>query len=109
METVVRLARFWVTRDPNRDPTGFESAAFLAFWLSVILMIVGVRSSYLRFKSGLQKERLPTEVLQPPADPEFATCEVPPFALLLGWLGSIHAGHRTIVDGHSLGAVRDNQ
>jgi hypothetical protein len=60
------LARFWVAKDPNPNPIAFGSAAFLTFWLGLILMIIGVRTSYLRYKSGEPKECIPREVLQPP-------------------------------------------
>jgi hypothetical protein len=36
------LASLGLTKDPNPNPVGFGIMAFLTFWPSVILMIVGV-------------------------------------------------------------------
>ena len=55
--TVILLARFGVTKDPNPNPIGVGILTFLTFWPSVIMMIIGVTTSCLRYKSGAQKER----------------------------------------------------
>jgi hypothetical protein len=46
-----------VTNDPNPNPVGFGILAFLTFWPSVILVIVGVVQSYTRHKSGQRPVR----------------------------------------------------
>jgi len=38
---VIALAGLGLTRDPDPNPVGFGILAFLTFWPSVILMIVG--------------------------------------------------------------------
>lgn len=43
--TVILLARFGLTKDPNPNPIGFGILAFLTLWPSVIMMIVGVTTS----------------------------------------------------------------
>jgi hypothetical protein len=50
--TVILLAWLGVTKDPNPNPVGFGMLAFLTFWPSVILVIVGVAQSYTRYKSA---------------------------------------------------------
>jgi hypothetical protein len=57
--TVILLARFGITNDPKPNPIGVGILAFLTFWPSVILMIVGVATAYLRYKAPAQKELLP--------------------------------------------------
>ncbi len=46
--------RAWlgVTRDPNPNPVGLGILAVLAFWPSVLLVIVGVVQSYTRYRSS---------------------------------------------------------
>ena len=55
--TVIMLAWLGVTKDPNPNPVGFGMLAFLTFWPSVIMVIVGVVQSYTRYKSGQRTER----------------------------------------------------
>jgi len=55
--TVILLAGLGVTKDPNPNPVGFGMLAFLTFWPSVILVIVGVVQSYSRYKSGQRTVR----------------------------------------------------
>jgi hypothetical protein len=55
--TVILLAWLGVTKDPNPNPVGFGVLAFLTFWPSVILVIVGVVQSYIRYKSGQRTVR----------------------------------------------------
>jgi hypothetical protein len=55
--TVILLAWLGVTKDPNPNPVGFGMLAFLTFWPSVILVIVGVVQSYIRYKSGQRTVR----------------------------------------------------
>jgi hypothetical protein len=50
--TVILLARFGVTKDPNPNPIGVGILTFLTFWPSVIMMIVGLTTSYLRYISA---------------------------------------------------------
>ena len=49
--TVILLALLGMTKDPNPNPVGFGLLAFLTFWPSVIMVIVGVVQSYTRYKS----------------------------------------------------------
>ena len=49
---VILLAWLGVTDDPNPNPVGFGMLAFLTFWPSVILVIVGLVQSYTRYKSA---------------------------------------------------------
>ena len=58
--TVILLAWLGVTNDPDPNPVGFGLLAFLTFWPSVILMIVGVVQSYTRYKSA--QRSLPQEI-----------------------------------------------
>ena len=61
--TVILLAWLGVTDDPNPNPIGFGILAFLTFWPSVILVIVGGVQSYTRYKSAqrsLQQEMRPS-------------------------------------------------
>ena len=58
--TVILLAWLGVTKDPNPKPVGFGMLAFLTFWPSVILVIVGVVQSYTRYKSGQRTVRQDT-------------------------------------------------
>ena len=39
--TVILLANLGLTRDPNPNPIGLGILAFLTFWPSVILMVLG--------------------------------------------------------------------
>jgi hypothetical protein len=39
--TVILLASLGLTKDPNPNPVGFGILAFLTFWPSVILMVLG--------------------------------------------------------------------
>jgi hypothetical protein len=55
--TVILLAWLGVTKDPYPNPVGFGVLAFLTFWPSVILVIVGVVQSYTRYKSGQRTVR----------------------------------------------------
>jgi hypothetical protein len=55
--TVILLAWLGVTKDPNPNPVGFGLLAFLTFWPSVIMVIVGVVQSYTRYKSGQRTVR----------------------------------------------------
>jgi len=55
--TVILLAWLGVTHDPNPNPVGFAMLAFLTFWPSVILVIVGVVQSYTRYKSAQRTVR----------------------------------------------------
>ena len=55
--TVILLAWLRVTDDPNPNPVGFGMLAFLTFWPSVILVIVGLAQSYTRYKSGQRTVR----------------------------------------------------
>jgi hypothetical protein len=50
--TVILLASLGMTKDPNPNPVGFGMMAFLTFWPSVIMVIVGVAQSYTRYRSG---------------------------------------------------------
>src|ERR1019366_9841070 len=50
--TVILLAWLGMTKDPNPNPIGFGMLAFLTFWPSVILVLVGVVQSYTRYKDG---------------------------------------------------------
>jgi hypothetical protein len=50
--SVLVLASLGLTKDPNPNPVGFGVIAFLTFWPSVILMIVGVVRSYGRYRSS---------------------------------------------------------
>ena len=38
---VIALARLGMTEDPNPNPVGFGILAFLTFWPSIALMLVG--------------------------------------------------------------------
>jgi len=38
----ILLASFGLTRDPNPNPVGFGILAFLTFWPSVILIVIGI-------------------------------------------------------------------
>ena len=58
--TVILLAWLGVTDDPNPNPIGFGILAFLTFWPSVILVILGVVQSYTRYKSA--QRSLPQEI-----------------------------------------------
>lgn len=40
--TVIVLANLGLTRDPNPNPVGLGILAFLTFWPSLILMVLGV-------------------------------------------------------------------
>ena len=40
--TVILLAKLGLTADPNPNPIGFGILAFLTFWPSVILMLLGI-------------------------------------------------------------------
>ena len=55
--TVIVLASLGMTKDPNPNPVGFGLMAFLTFWPSVIMVIVGVVQSYTRYKSGQRTEQ----------------------------------------------------
>ena len=55
--TVILLAGLGMTKDPNPNPVGFGMLAFLTFWPSVILVIVGVVQSYTRYQSGQRTVR----------------------------------------------------
>jgi hypothetical protein len=55
--TVILLAWLGVTKYPNPNPVGFGMLAFLTFWPSVILVIVGVVQSYTRYKFGQRTVR----------------------------------------------------
>ena len=50
--TVIVLASLGVTRDPNPNPVGLGIIAFLTFWPSVILMIVGATRSCRHYSSS---------------------------------------------------------
>jgi hypothetical protein len=54
---VILLAWLGVAKDPNPNPIGFGILAFLTFWPSVILMILGVVQSYGRYKSAQRSVR----------------------------------------------------
>jgi uncharacterized BrkB/YihY/UPF0761 family membrane protein len=43
--SVIVLASLGLTKDPNPNPIGFGILAFLTFWPSVILMLLGVVTS----------------------------------------------------------------
>jgi len=43
--TVIALAGLGLTKDPNPNPVGFGILAFLTFWPSVFLLIVGFAKS----------------------------------------------------------------
>ena len=58
--TVIMLAWLGVTKDPNPNPVGFGILAFLTFWPSVILIIVGAVQSYTRYKSC--QRNLPNDI-----------------------------------------------
>jgi hypothetical protein len=93
LDIVIMLARHWVTQDPDPNPIAFGSVGFLTFWLGVILMIVGVRASYLRYRSAAQKEGRPPDVLQPllvqqPQRPKFRLPRVFWAGLILLVLGT---------------------
>lgn len=47
---VILLAWLGVTDDPNPNPIGLGILAFLTFWPSVIMMIVGLTQSYTRYR-----------------------------------------------------------
>jgi hypothetical protein len=51
--TVILLAWMGMTKDPNPNPVGPGLLAFLTFWPSVVLIIIGVVQSYSRYKSGV--------------------------------------------------------
>ena len=57
---VILLAWLGVTKDPNPNPVGFGMLAFLTFWPSVILVVVGVVQSCTRYKSGQSTVRQET-------------------------------------------------
>ena len=40
--TVILLAKLGLTEDPNPNPIGFGILAFLTFWPSVVLMLLGI-------------------------------------------------------------------
>jgi hypothetical protein len=61
---VILLAWLGVTNDPDPNPVGFGILAFLTFWPSVILMIVGVVQSYTRYRSA--QRRVPQDMLLSP-------------------------------------------
>lgn len=93
LEIVISLARSLVLRDPNPNTVAFGILPFLTFWLSVILMIVGVRASYLRYKSGAQIECLPPGVqprplIQHPQRPKFRLSAIFWTGLILLVLGT---------------------
>lgn len=46
--TVIALTGLGLTKDPNPNPVGFGVLAFLTFWPSVFLMIVGFAKSAVR-------------------------------------------------------------
>jgi hypothetical protein len=50
--TVILLAWLGLTKDPNPNPIGFGILAFLTFWPSVILMILGVVKPYGRYRAA---------------------------------------------------------
>ena len=50
--TIILLAWLGLTKDPNPNPVGLGIIAFLTFWPSVILMIVGATQSARRYKSS---------------------------------------------------------
>jgi hypothetical protein len=50
--TVIVLAALGVTKDPNPNPIGFGILAFLTFWPSAVLVIIGVILSYVRYKAA---------------------------------------------------------
>ena len=50
--TVILLASLGLSKDPNPNPVGFGIIAFLTFWPSVILMIVGAALSWRRYSSN---------------------------------------------------------
>jgi hypothetical protein len=43
--TVILLASLGLTKDPNPNPVGFGILAFLTFWPSVVLMVLGFVTS----------------------------------------------------------------
>jgi len=43
--SVIVLASLGLTKDPNPNPIGFGILAFLTFWPSVVLMLLGVVTS----------------------------------------------------------------
>ena len=45
---VIALAKLGLTRDPNPNPVGLGILAFLTFWPSVVLMIVGLGKTVVR-------------------------------------------------------------
>jgi hypothetical protein len=55
--TVILLAWLGLTKDPNPNPVGLGIIAFLTFWPSVILLIVGAARSYGRYKSARRSVR----------------------------------------------------
>jgi hypothetical protein len=55
--TVILLAWLGMTKDPNPNPIGFGMLAFLTFWPSVILVLVGVVQSYTRYQSSQRTVR----------------------------------------------------
>lgn len=58
---VILLAWFGVSKDPNPNPIGFGILAFLTFWPSVIMLIIGVATSYGRHRSaqGRMRQQMP--------------------------------------------------
>jgi len=50
--TVILLASLGLTKDPKLNPVGFGIIAFLTFWPSVILIVVGAVQSWRRYTSS---------------------------------------------------------
>ena len=48
----ILLASFGLTRDPNPNPVGFGILAFLTFWPSVILIVIGIARTVLRRRAA---------------------------------------------------------
>lgn len=59
--TVILLAQFGVTKDPNPNPIGVGILAFLTFWPSIALVIIGLAISFVRHKSALKGNTFPLQ------------------------------------------------
>jgi hypothetical protein len=55
--TVILLAWMGVTKDSNPNPIGPGLLAFLTFWPSGILVILGLVQSYTRYRSSQRTAR----------------------------------------------------
>ncbi len=55
--TIIVLSSLGLTKDPNPNPVGFGILAFLTFWPSVVLMIIGAVQSWQRYNAAARDVR----------------------------------------------------